>query len=891
MTAVLFYLVFLFSICVKASDPICDLIAATSISTLSNPLTNWGACNLGLSLIDPCSLPNWQGLTCSGTDVISINFNGINLIKGTIPSSLVKLQKLTEFDIANNQFNGSIPNSIGYLSKIIKFSVYGNSLTGAIPSSLGRLTSVTQLHLYANKLRGTLPTSLSSLSALASLAIDHLQITGTIPSIYGNLATLTYLNIGGNTLLTGTIPSSFSKLSNIVQLRLNSNHLYGSIPWTFSTFSHMTFFTVDNNFLTGTIPNALGLNAKLMDLRLSFNRLTGTIPTSFEFLSNIHRLQLNSNSLSGTIPSAFGRNLTSMSYLGMDSNSFTGTIPPAIALSGNLLSFYVQQNSLSGSSPRSLSAVGFLDISDNLLQDNAMCDMRTAWKGGPSALSYVCGTVANNATALTLTAPSGYIMGAALFASFGTPTGLCPNFTKSSACHAAASTTTVNSYCSGKTTCTLDPAVTTFSTMFGGDPCPSRTRKWLYVKVAIQATNGSASNVWECSEGQYAADTLCTRPWAGVTCSNGFVTAIRLPSLANPLNGTIPSSIGNLHTLTALDLYQNSISGSIPTRLGTLTSLATLTLSGTSMSGTVPYSFRTLKQVSSLGLELFNQHRRPFPAHIAAMSSLSSISLFGHYFTGTVPTALCALSTLTYLDFSQHSRLSCYAACLTSVTTLLTGTVTDHCSSPSGQPTGQPTSNPTLFSPSRTIRPSYKSEHDLLVSAYSRRKCFQWIELYFNVSHTLDLQAAYVWVRPYTAGRDFLSIEGNDYDKSIFTSFSKGLLQMHRASSGTPWSDQIDWIKLINRVMYKMSSDNILPCTAYTDGQFMRTFYFQHRELNSHLGRRTSDHLTITDNTSSIDNTFTKRGELIFTTIMNRFEKEEDCPAKPSLFNPSAVLN
>jgi len=62
------------------------------------------------------------------------------------------------------------------------------------------------------------------------------------------------------------------------------------------------------------------------------------------------------------------------------------------------------------------------------------------------------------------------------FASFGTPTGVCGNFTKS-LCHAESSQRVVENFCLGKSSCSVPAEDATF-----GDPCPN-VIKWLYFQV------------------------------------------------------------------------------------------------------------------------------------------------------------------------------------------------------------------------------------------------------------------------------------------------------------------------------------------------------------------------------------------------------------------------
>jgi hypothetical protein len=80
-----------------------------------------------------------------------------------------------------------------------------NNLKGTIPSSLASLTRLTKLELFGNNLKGTIPSSLASLTQLAYLGLESNNLTGTIPSSLASLTQLAYLALRGNAL-TGLVP-------------------------------------------------------------------------------------------------------------------------------------------------------------------------------------------------------------------------------------------------------------------------------------------------------------------------------------------------------------------------------------------------------------------------------------------------------------------------------------------------------------------------------------------------------------------------------------------------------------------------------------------------------------------------------------------------------------
>ncbi|WMV53345.1 hypothetical protein MTR67_046730 [Solanum verrucosum] len=72
----------------------------------------------------------------------------------------------------------------------------------------------------------------------------------------------------------------------------------------------------------------------------------------------------------------------------------------------------------------------------------------------------------------------------------------------------------------------------------------------------------------------------------------------------NGITGKIPEALGNLTSLTMLDLEKNSLSGEIPAALGNLKKLQFLFLSQNNLSGTIPESLSGLPNLINLQLAL-----------------------------------------------------------------------------------------------------------------------------------------------------------------------------------------------------------------------------------------------------------------------------------------------
>jgi hypothetical protein len=93
----------------------------------------------------------------------------------------------------------------------------------------------------------------------------------------------------------------------------------------------------------------------------------------------------------------------------------------------------------------------------------------TSVSDGGGGGSTVCGTAPENG-AVRLSCPSGQIVERVVFASYGTPSGSCGNFS-TGACNAAGSVSSVESLCIGRASCTVPASNATF-----GDPCRSTVK-------------------------------------------------------------------------------------------------------------------------------------------------------------------------------------------------------------------------------------------------------------------------------------------------------------------------------------------------------------------------------------------------------------------------------
>uniref|UniRef100_A0A7N0REY2 non-specific serine/threonine protein kinase n=1 Tax=Kalanchoe fedtschenkoi TaxID=63787 RepID=A0A7N0REY2_KALFE len=124
--------------------------------------------------------------------------------------------------------------------------------------------------------------------------------------------------------------------------------------------------------------------------------------------------------------------------------------------------------------------------------------------------------------------------------------------------------------------------------------------------------------------------------------------------LANRLSGEIPAELGNITTLTYLDLEANQLSGAIPRALGKLINLETLMLSSNHLTGTLPIELGALQNLRNVRIN-DNMFSGQIPDYIQNWKNLTRLEMIASGLRGPIPTSISALERLTDLRISDIS--------------------------------------------------------------------------------------------------------------------------------------------------------------------------------------------------------------------------------------------
>lgn len=517
--------------------------------------------------------------------------------------ALVNLYNATNGPYWNNRSGWSVPgnpgdNPCGWYgvscdsTRVTSIDLSSNNLVGTIPESITTMQVLKYFYVANNKISGDIPASIGNLTHLRHLEMsDNANLKGEIPVSIGNLTLLELLSIN-NTKISGNIPSVLGSLTRLKTIGLGSNQLSGSIPGSLGNLAQLSALFLYQNQLSGEIPSELGNASSLTSLNLGNNQLTGTIPSSIGNLTNLRILYLEYNNLSGSLSGLGGISSACEVNLTFNRFKFDG-IEPHIAK----LDYYIPQKTFS------------LTNEGGILRGN------------------VGGTAANNVYRWY---KNGQLVATNNITDLFSPTG-----------DGTYRVHVTNSVANRLTLVSEDYIV-------GSDNLESDRQALLAFYLE---TNGGA---WTNRSGWNYPGNVGDSPcgWFGVSCTDGRVTELNMPS--NNLNGTITTNISNLKKLKVLSIGQNSsLWGEIPASIGELSQLERIELISNPLSGFLPSSLENLSKLQTLYIA-DSKIGGTIPAFIGNLPLLERLVLTSNNLTGSIPAQLANPSNLMTIILSNN---------------------------------------------------------------------------------------------------------------------------------------------------------------------------------------------------------------------------------------------
>ncbi|KAL5856341.1 hypothetical protein ACOSQ3_003799 [Xanthoceras sorbifolium] len=542
------------------------------------------------------SVCNWIGVTCG-----------------------VRHRRVTRLDISSFGLAGTIPPQLGNLSFLAVLNISNNSFYSSIPDEFSHLCRLLYIDLHHNQLSGTVPSSIFNISLLREVRLKGNQLSSFANMSGGGPNNLTYLSLTAN-MFEGEIPSFILKFKQLQILGLANNSFKGGIPKEIGNLTKLKELYISNNKLQGEIPQELGNLAELETLRLSANVLTGHIPSLIFNISSLLRIQFSNNSLTGTIPSNLWK-CRELIHVSLGNNQFkAGRIPREIGNLTSLKYLSLRYNNLIGGIPNEIGSIPNLEDLE-LIFNNLD--------------GHVPPTIFNISTLKWLS-----LAGNKLSGSLPSSIGLgIPNIEVFSVGKNYFSGSFPNFITNASQLYFLEMGFNLFSGFI-----PSTIGNGL---TSLQWLSLGANNF-----------TSTTTDLSFLTSLTNCKNLILASFSANPLNGFLPTSIGNLsNSLERIYLDSCNIGGNIPKEIGNLKNLLVLELSGNELTGSIPVTLGNLKQLQGLSLEL-NKLEGSIPNDLCHSDKLVELQLGNNKLSGAIPPCLGNMTTLRTLSLSSNGLSS-----------------------------------------------------------------------------------------------------------------------------------------------------------------------------------------------------------------------------------------
>jgi Leucine-rich repeat (LRR) protein len=363
--------------------------------------------------------------------------------------------------------------------------------------------------------------------------------------------------------------------------------------------------------------------------------------------SNVVSININSTSISGTLPASIG-DMTSLTSLQFGTNELSGNIPTEIGKLTNLVILSLYNNKLNGTIPTSIGDMinlQWLDLSYN----------------------NITGSIPYEIGELTLLE--------VLYLQSNILNGIIP--------------------------VTINDMVSLYDVQFQSNCLSGHLPFNNYIYNNI--TNYTNIQNWTMFDDDYNNSSNITNfnntlNWTLNTTNSTIFVNSSLPYLTifyahdNNLNGTIPTSMGDMTSLIDLQLHSNSLTGSVPNEFTMLTNLTDLQLQDNNLNGIYSSGLCSMSQLTTFYITQseYNEYDLQYVAmcDLAASTSLgnssdvdgwrcsdrlplisecdwtgidcddiwvTSINMYNMSVTGTLPTSIGYLYSLQYLAFEYNS--------------------------------------------------------------------------------------------------------------------------------------------------------------------------------------------------------------------------------------------
>ncbi|KAF7020002.1 hypothetical protein CFC21_033125 [Triticum aestivum] len=365
-------------------------------------------------------------------------------------------------------------------------------------------------------------------------------------------------------------------------LDLKSIGLAGALPASFSSLDALQDLSLQTNALSGPLPSFRGM-AALRHAYLNDNAFSSLPNDFFDGLDSLEEICLDNNPLNATaggweIPPALAASSPQLQSLRLTNCSLVGGIPGFLGGMSGLQMLTLSYNRLSGPIPGTFAGsgvqklwlnnqLGETKLSGTLDVLAGMADLQQAWLHGNQFTGPIPDAISNCKQLAALWLNNNDLVGLVPPGLTALPLLRDVKLDNNNLVGPAPALKAGNLSSSHNGFCAVKPE----------DKCAPEVMALLQ----FQAEAGYPVKLTS----SWSGNDPC-KGWLGVTCSQGKVSVLNLPS--SGLNGTISKSLGDLSALSDIRLDSNNLTGHVPDSLTGLKLLKKLDLGMNDLNGPLP---------------------------------------------------------------------------------------------------------------------------------------------------------------------------------------------------------------------------------------------------------------------------------------------------------------
>eukprot|EP01018_Ginkgo_biloba_P031536 Gb_16966 [translate_table: standard] len=498
-------------------------------------------------------------------------------------------------------------------------------------------------------------------------------------SCYGKPKHVSSVDLSGfkfSTSIDGHMDSFLFQLKHLRHLDLKGINLgmaREGLKNAFSSLSNLTYLGLSNCDLSGVMPAWLGNMSSLISLDLSVNSLSGQISPTLSKLVGLTYLDLSYNQLSGAIPFSLV-NLSALTFLNLGSNQLNESIPSSLVLPSRLEYVDLSSNKMAGTFIsetllQNLTKLIALDLSSSGVSIN----ITSAWIPLFQTLDTLDLTSCNIGGAIPNWISTQFFL-RKLRLSDCNLVGHIPSWLWDFSSDLSYVNLSKNSL-QGRiiprpmTLEVLDLSMNHFSGHIPPDidiflsqvhPRELDGGNFQMVGADLRRALYLHDNNFT---GQIPSSLGKLEYLSALDISNNYLRGLSLANCShlwilnvanNQLEGKLPDEFSQLQSLLSLNLENNRFNGALPPSLQNCTELQLLNVENNALTGNIPTWIANLSELQVLVMKS-NHFMGKIPSQIGSMAKLQLLDLASNRISGPIPESISDLPSM--IDLQQNSSV------------------------------------------------------------------------------------------------------------------------------------------------------------------------------------------------------------------------------------------